>query len=67
MVRRAREEGIDDYEMFNLHDPIPRVRDEVAGWLLAGGATVDDAKESSVGVLKSIAAELEQIKRRGGG
>jgi hypothetical protein len=66
MVRRAGEEGVDDYEMFNLLDPIPRVRDEVAGWLIAGGATVEDAKESSVGVLKSIAAALERTRRRAG-
>src|SRR5688572_10380590 len=67
MVRRAKDEGVDEYEMFNLLDPMPRVRDEVAGWLMAAGATVEDAKESSVGVLKSIAAELERTKRRRGG
>jgi hypothetical protein len=64
MTRRAAEEGVDDCEMFNLLDPMPRVRDEVAGWLIAGGATVEDAKESSVGVLKSIAAALERTRRR---
>jgi hypothetical protein len=67
MLQRAKEEDVDDYEMFNLHDPIPRVRDEIAGWLIAAGAPVEDAKESSVGVLKLIAAELKRVKRRAEG
>ena len=64
MVRRAKDEGVDDYEMFNLLAPAPRVRDEIAGWLIAAGATVEDARDSSFGVLKSIAAELKRMKRR---
>jgi hypothetical protein len=66
MVRRATEEGVGEYEMFNLLDPIPRVRDEVAGWLIAAGASVEDARESSVSVLKSIAEALKRTKPRRG-
>ena len=67
MQQRAKDEAVDDFEMFNIFDPAPSVRDDVYGWLLATGASVEDAKESSIAVFKSVAEELKSIRRRRGG
>ena len=66
MEQRAKQEGVDDFEMFNIFDPGGNVRDDIYGWLLAGGATVEDAKDTSVAVLKSVADHLKGMRRRRG-
>jgi hypothetical protein len=66
MEQRAKDEGVSEFEMFNIFDPTANVRDEIYGWLLAGGATVEDAKDTSVAVLKSVAEQLKRLRRRRG-